>query len=497
MKHRRLRATLAAASVAIAALAGMPPLASAHPLGNFTVNRAILIEIGAGVRLTAVLDLAEIPAFEAIREIDTDGDDRLTAAEGDPYASISCASWSTDLLVSINGEPAPLEASAEPELSLPTGVGGLPTIRLVCRFDVADPAELVTEVHELRVRDGTVDKRIGWREVTAVASGTAAILSADVPETSPSALLSGYPDAELGSSPDVREATVTFRLSSAAGGATTSPPPGEVVGRDGGVDPLTGLVAGALSPGVVALAVLLSLGLGAAHALSPGHGKTLVAAYVLGAGGSARSAIQIGLWVAISHTAGVLVLGAFTLLASEILLPEHLIAWLSLGSGIVVTGLGFVLLGRVLIARRAGHAIDHHHDRGHDDGHDHDHDHDHGHDHPVPAAGELSWRSAIALGFAGGAVPSASALIVLLVAVGTDRLLLGIGLIGCFGIGMAAVLGGLALLTSRLREVVTRRGTLATRAPVRLAVRLAPIVAGVVVLVTGVAFTAAAIGQLA
>ena len=238
----------------------------------------------------------------------------------------------------------------------------------------------------------------------------------------------------------------------------------------------------------------LSLGLGAAHAVSPGHGKTLVAAYVLGSGGSARSALQIGLWVAVSHTAGVLVLGAVTLVASELLLPERLIAWLSLGSGIVVTGLGLVLLGRLVMARRGGTSATH-------ASHDHGHDHPHGRTttgtitRPLPD--RLTWRSAIALGFAGGAVPSASALIVLLVAVSTDRPLLGIGLIVCFGIGMAIVLGGLALVAGRVRQVAARPDGLSSRRPARLAVRFAPIAAGVIVLVSGLAFTVAAIGQLA
>jgi nickel/cobalt exporter len=220
-----------------------------------------------------------------------------------------------------------------------------------------------------------------------------------------------------------------------------------------------------------------------------------VAAYVLGSGGSARSALQIGLWVALSHTAGVLVLGAVTLVASELLLPERVIAWLSLGSGIVVTGLGIVLLGRLAMARRGGTSATHAR-HGHEHSHDHEHPHDHGHDH-LPPTGRLTWRSAIALGFAGGAVPSASALIVLLVAVSTDRPLLGIGLIVCFGIGMAIVLGGLALVAGRVRQVAARPDGFASRRPARLAMRLAPILAGVIVLFSGVAFTVAALGQLA
>ena len=471
---------LTAAAVLLVLFAALPAEASAHPLGNFTVNRALHVEIGSSIRLTAILDLAEIPAYEVIRDLDTDGDDAVGAAEGEPYASVTCESWAGQITVTVDGRQATLQPAA-PSLSFPTGAGDLPTLRLECPFTVGAAS---SDTHELRIRDGTVDERAGWREVSARAAGTATIEASDVPETSPTALLTAYPDAALASPPDVRAATLTFTLASATGVARPASTPGSVAGRSGEVDPLAGLIGGALSPGAVALAVLLSLGLGAAHALSPGHGKTLVAAYVLGSGGSARAALQIGLGVAVSHTAGVLVLGAITLAASELLVPERVIAWLSLGSGIVVTGLGLVLLARLIRSRWST------------GGHTH-HDHPHDHEHPHPTTGELTWRSAIALGFAGGAVPSASALIVLLVAISTDRLLLGIGLIACFGIGMAVVLGGLALLTSRLRQLATDSRGWTNVAPVRLALRLAPVAAGLVVLASGLAFTVAAIGQLA
>ena len=246
------------------------------------------------------------------------------------------------------------------------------------------------------------------------------------------------------------------------------------------------------------LAIAMSLGLGAAHALSPGHGKTLVAAYVLGAGGSARSALQIGLWVAISHTAGVLVLGAVTLVASRYLLPERLVDWLSLISGVTVTGLGLVLLLRLARTSRR-RSVDHGHDHGahphpHPHGHGHGDDHGHGHDHQP--SGQLTWRGAVALGFAGGAVPSASALIVFLVALATDRLALGVLLIACFGIGMALVLGGLALVVARVRAVASDRSRWPMRSLTDRVARLAPAIAGLVVLATGIAFTAAAASRL-
>jgi nickel/cobalt exporter len=490
---RDARAVFAAAIVALVAMAGVATPASAHPLGNFTVNRAIRVEIGAGVTITSILDLAEIPAFEVIRGLDSDGDERLSPTEGDPYAATTCATWGSDLAISIDGTASTLQPLTEPDLALPPGVGGLSTLRLVCRFTVEAGDLGAGGAHELSVTDRMADDRIGWHEVSAGAVEGATIVDSDVPEISPSALLTAYPQSALTAPPDVRSATLSFTVAESSAPGSVVPGAGTATGRSGDVDPLAALIGGALSPGVVALAVLLSLGLGAAHAVSPGHGKTLVAAYVLGSGGSALSALQIGLWVAVSHTAGVLVLGAVTLVASELLLPERLIAWLSLGSGIVVTGLGIVLLGRLAMARRSRRSASH---PAHEHGHDHPHGHDHGHQHSPPA-GVLTWRSAIALGFAGGAVPSASALIVLLVAISTDRPLLGIGLIVCFGMGMAIVLGGLAQLAGRVRQVAARPGGLSSRRPARLAVRLAPIAAGVIVLVSGVAFTVAAIGQLA
>jgi ABC-type nickel/cobalt efflux system permease component RcnA len=191
------------------------------------------------------------------------------------------------------------------------------------------------------------------------------------------------------------------------------------------------------------------------------------------------------------------VLGLVTLVASRYLLPERLIAWLSLGSGVVVTGLGiFLLVGVMRRIRRAGAAsAGHRHPHDHD--HDHDNDHTHPHTHPDPAGGRLSWRAAIALGFAGGAVPSASALIVFLVALATDRLALGMLLIVCFGLGMAGVLGGLAFAVARLRAIASDPSRWPMRPLTQRLAALAPAAAGLVVLATGIAFTVAAASRLA
>lgn len=470
----RRMATAVALVMAVAA-AALPSPASAHPLGNYTVNRAVAIEIGSSIAVRYVVDMAEIPAFETIDGIDADADGAITDAEGGPWAADTCDAASAALVVSVDGRPVALAAGGEPSLSFPPGAGGLPTLRLECRFMLPD----ARTSGYLTVVDAHEDGRVGWREVTASAVGDARIVAADVPAESESALLTAYPEDRLAEPPDVRHGSVRYRLGAAAapGLATTVPPSQDGLERQTASDPLAALIGGGLNPGLIALALLVSLGLGAVHALSPGHGKTLVAAYVLGAGGTARSALHIGLWVAVSHTAGVFVLGVVTLLASQFILPERVIGWLSLGSGLVVTILGLFLLARVLLAHGHGH------------GHDHDHHH--------PPRGGLTARAALALGFAGGAVPSASAVIVLLVAISTDRLLLGSLLIATFGIGMACVLGGLALAVARIGSVVSSSGGWLSSPLVRRIGALVPAMAGVAVLVTGVAFTVAAVSQLA
>lgn len=471
-----------------------PAVASAHPLGNFTVNRAVAIEIGAGVAIRYIVDMAEIPAFEAIRQLDTDDDGLTDPDEAAAFAASTCADTLRGLAVTIDAQQVALGEAADPLVDFPAGAGGLETLRLECRFDVDDVLDPATD-HRMEVRDASDDGRIGWREVTARASGAASVTDSDVPDRSPSADLTAYPEDALQAPPDVRAATLTFRIGKGVD-ATTAPPAAAPTGRATGTDPLAALVGGELSPPIVLFALLLALGLGAIHALSPGHGKTLVAAYVLGAGGDARSAMQIGLSVAVSHTAGVFALGVVTLLASELFLPERVIGWLSLVSGVVVAGLGIVLVARQwrLLRRRATQHAHGTHDHAHD--HPHDHPHDHAHEHHAPA-GAVTWRSALALGFAGGAVPSASAVIVLLVAISSDRVAFGSLLIGMFGIGMAVVLGGLGLVIARVGSAAGRaeHGWLAS-AWVRRAGRWVPVVAGVVVLCTGVAFAVTAAGQL-
>ncbi len=207
-------------------------------------------------------------------------------------------------------------------------------------------------------------------------------------------------------------------------------------------------------------AVIAASGLGAFHALEPGHGKTLVAAYLVGSRGTAWHALVLGLVVTASHTAGVYLLGAVTLYASRYVLPERLYPWLGITSGLLIAGLGFVLFLR----RYAGDPGAHGHDHAHDHGdHTHTHAHDH-HDHTH--GGDVSLRTLFALGITGGIVPCPAALVVLLSAISLNRVAFGLVLIVAFSLGLAAVLVAVGLLIVHARSLMTRfqgDGPLVTR----------------------------------
>jgi ABC-type nickel/cobalt efflux system permease component RcnA len=308
------------------------------------------------------------------------------------------------------------------------------------------------------------------------------LTGSDVPSESASDYLSAYPAGRLESPPDIRQARAGFTVTraTAAGAAPLSASPRAAPTAN---DPLARLVGGELSPALVVLALLLAAGLGVAHALSPGHGKTLVAAYLVGSRGTIRQAMALGLTVAVTHTAGVLALGVVVLVAGELFLPETVIGWLTVVSGGLMALLGAALLWRAAVARRVG-------DHDHDHPHDHDHAHGRGHRHQHGPAGSidghvLTVRSVALLGMAGGLVPSASALIVLLAAVTTGRLAFGLALIVAFGAGMAAVLGGLAVATTLAREWLGARAALRPAGAVRVALGLLPIGSGMLVLGIG------------
>lgn len=517
-----MRRLLLAALVALLLSLWAEP-AYAHPLGNFTVN------VYTGVRVQSdrlvidlVVDMAEIPAFQARRTIDGDSDDRVSEVEGRTYAATACADAAVRLDVSVSGRAVPVQSSGT-EVRFPPGTAGLATLRLTCALE-ADTGP-VSEDHELSVRNRNYDDRVGWREIVAVGDGTT-LVSSDVGRRSISRRLTSYPEGMLQSPLDQRSVTIRARPGGAGAPSGFGPDAAGGGGRLKGVDRatqwFTELVGRQeLTPAFGLLAFVVSVVLGSLHALAPGHGKTIMAAYLVGQRGSSRHALLIGLTVTATHTAGVLVLGvvlsAFTTLA-----PERAFPWLGLASGLLLVAVGAGLLRSAMqrrialatnpvlasVGARDVHGADHADEpHRHDaDGHGHDHhgDHHHGehrhgfghHHHHHPPPNDLSRRGLVVMGLAGGLVPSPSALVVLLGAIALGQAWFGVALVVGYGVGMAAALTVAGLLLVRFRIAFDRRVTFNGGSRVTFVVRLLPVVTAGLVLGGGVLISIRALGQM-
>jgi ABC-type nickel/cobalt efflux system permease component RcnA len=268
-------------------------------------------------------------------------------------------------------------------------------------------------------------------------------------------------------------------------------------------DSLTALVRSErLSLPVMAGAFLAAAAWGASHALTPGHGKAIVGAYLIGARGTPRHALCLGLTVTTTHTLGVMVLGLVAFFASRFLLPGQLTPWLALVSGLIVITIGANLFRKRLLAVRISrtdsrhHAVHNHDDQHHHHNRGHHHDHDHGerptHSHLPPGAdGEaVSWRSLLALGVSGGLLPCPAALVLLLTAISIGRIGFGILLVIAFSTGLAAVLTLVGMLFIKGRRLLHGfKATTTLR-------RYAPGFSALVIVVIGVSITAKAVSQL-
>ena len=479
--------------LAAAFVVGSAGAAAAHPLGNFTVNHYDgLVLTPHAVLDNAVLNTAEIPTEQESQAVDGNGDGTASPAERTAYASRRCNALARGVTLTVDGRGAVFTVAAA-RYDYEPGAAGLRTARLSCALRA--PADL-TSSSQVEFVDGFAADRIGWHEITAVGNGTHLDRS-PVPAASISAELRRYPNDLLSSPLDVRRATLSVLpgdgRSTTATGASHLPGAGLASRTVGRLDQFFSGLAGSrhLTAGVALLGVLVSLLLGAAHAALPGHGKTVMAAYLAGRHRSVRDAVAVGATVALTHTAGVLLLGLLLTVSSSIA-GEQVTSGLGVVSGALVAVIGGGLLLAALRRRRAEH--EHEHDDGDDHDHDHDHGHHHGHghghSHGHPAAdGERrpSRASLIGMGVAGGLVPSPSALVVLLGAAALGRTWFGVVLVLTYGLGMAATLTTVGLLLARLA------GRWAGRARVLASSRLAaatPLMTAGIVLVVGLGLAA-------
>jgi nickel/cobalt transporter (NicO) family protein len=545
--HARARRSIAVAAALVMVL--IPAVVAAHPLGNFTINHYAEVRIEPDrVLLDIVIDQAEIAAFQARQDFDLDADGSVSDEEIEAGRGPACDDLAVDLDPTVDGTELELH-TIEAGLSFPPGVGGLSTLRLVCGFEAPLGNPMGADPTRVAFADLSYPNRLGWREIVVRGSGvTLRFIQGEPRETSVSGRLTSYPpeltalpladqvvevdataggpelppfdipDAEPldGAAPPASPEPSASPSTSASPAPSVAPSPTPAVGAvPGGVGDgeLPEIFRQDLTPVVVLLSLLSAAALGIGHALTPGHGKTLMAAYLVGTRGTPLHAIALALSVTVSHTVGILILAALIVGASDVLPPDVVVGWAPLVAAVSIVVIGGWMLVGELRRRRSvrsstavpahghddhGHAHEHEHDFGPEAGADHDHglEHDHGgltHSHaPVPGS-TITWRSLFALGLVGGLIPSTSALLILLGSIAAGRPAFGFVLVVAFGLGMAAVLGGigLALVVARTRlDRVPDGGGLGR---VRDAV---PLVASVLVLGLGVYLTAQALGSV-
>lgn len=483
----RLAATLLAPLIALLLTAN---LASAHPVSNFSVNRYDGLELTPG-RLTVdhVEDNAEIATARIRGRLDVNQDRKISDEELTVWAGERCRAVIGELSAGVDGTAVPLRLMRS-SARLGEGQAGLPLVRAECEISAALP----TAGRRLSFENRAAADTVGWREITA--RGTFA--RADVPRDSSSDRLARYPKDRLSSPLDVRSAVVDL----GAGGSAADR-------REQGASPFENVAPNLLDRatawftelvsqrrltfglGLAGLAV--SLLLGAVHAVGPGHGKTIMAAYAAGRGEqSLRDVLILGATVTATHTGGVLLLGLLVAVGTAFA-PELLFPWLGLVSGVLVCVVGITLCRGALRRRRQPHehAHDHHHQ-----GHSHGHAHRHIHSHVSATRADGRPRSragVVVMGIAGGLVPTPSAVVVLLGAAAFGHTWFGILLVLAYGIGMALTLVLAGLLFVRLSDHL--RDRLLDKGKARL-LGFVPIATAAVVIALGVGLTAKGIGTV-
>ena len=554
---RALRRTCAALLLTLGCAGALVGRADtvASLLGNFTINQYCELHLSdkdAAVHYVVVF--GQLPALRELHLADTNGDGVTSQLERDTYVGRLASGLGAGLTIEVDGVSVPLRATHWSS-SLPAEQGGF-SLRLDVDFAAALPAAARGSRRKILFGNQNYAGRMGWHEIvvqsapglsvfdtnaysTSLTGGLANALQS-LPSTGPlqersvhlsfvagsapsgAMMLAARPGA---TAPEIRTSTSanTDSNASVAGGMTEA----AWIARQ--TRHLVDTISGPhLEPGVALLAFLGAMLLGAVHALSPGHGKTIVGAYLIGSRGTPRHAVFLGSTVTITHTLGVFVLGFATLYASRFIVPERLFPILSLLSAVLVLGMGILLLvqrtraaygalaepktGSIVFhpvaaaARPAsGHGLIFAHAHGKDHGHSHIHRnapihhshaammHSHGggamHSHlPPGASGEqVTWRSLLTLGISGGLVPCPSAMVLLLAAVSLNKTAFGMLLVVAFSVGLAITLTavGLAFLYARNRFHKPRQGA---RWP-----QLLPILSAGMITVLGVGLCFAAV----
>jgi nickel/cobalt transporter (NicO) family protein len=504
-------------------------LAAAHPMGNFSVSHYTQLNVSAsGLEVTYILNLAEIPTYQLLR--DWKLEPKSPAAELDAKAEEQARQWMRGLEFRSEGkrlEPAFERAT----IQLSDGDGGLTTARITSTMT------LDSAPGSVQFEDHNYPERTGWKEIVIHAVGGAAIVQASQSDVGRSKMLTAYPaDPEKVAPQDLR-ASVEWRTSPLAAQTKIvaipqpAPPPSAVPGAPlrtappvtaasnaQGNDYLAALLGKKeIGLGLLLIGMAVAFGLGAVHALSPGHGKTIVAAYLVGSRGTMSHAVFLGAMVTFTHTISVFAIGLGTFFLSRYIVTEKIIPILGAVSGLSIVAIGAFLFFQRLRRLRSSHTHDHHHhdhdhghthehahahthdhDRGHthDHAHVHDHDHDHAYAHAHGIAhshvpeGEITMGSLIALGASGGLVPCPSALVLLLSSIALGHIGAGLILLVAFSFGLAGVLMAIGMLVLYAKNWLPDPQK-SSRHP---AFRLVPVLSAFVIFCVGLLMTGVSLG---
>jgi ABC-type nickel/cobalt efflux system permease component RcnA len=429
--HHRIRpfANLRLTPIALIIFAG---LAFSHPLGNFTINHYARIVAGPErTQIRYVVDLAEIPTFQEAKTIDQNSDGNLSSDELNSYLDRIAPGYMAALRLTANEEKVALAIEGK-SIKLQPGAANLPTMRIV--LDLVGEITNAGASPRLRFVNDNLRERAGWAEVHVTPLVGATVFNSTLYGNGVTDELKVYPA-------DLLMAPLNERVGewSVTRGAT--PPDAKVLTmRDGrpvvvARDRFAELIAvPELTFGVALLGILIAFILGSGHALTPGHSKALVGAYLVGSRGTIKHAAFLGLTVTITHVSSAYAL-SLLLISFSILAPERLQIIPSLISSLMIIIMGVVLFTRRLRGYLGGHSHDH-------DDHGHTHDHAHGPSHLPPGAdgAPVTWRTLLPLGVSGGLLPCPSAILVVLAANALGRDLYGLLLVTAFSLGLAGVL---------------------------------------------------------
>ena len=466
--------------------------APAHPLGNFTVNHLSKVHVTPrAIEVRYVLDMAEIPTYQLMREHAADG--RMSPAGISQWASVQAATLAPQLHVTLDGRPLALHAVDAQARTRP-GAGGLPILYLQAdyRTSVAPGAD----ARALHFEDTTYPGRLGWKDAIAAP-----------PQSEPTHELLSYPNALLGSPRNIT--VLDAKLGGARVVAVVQPSalaPVDAAPSAVRSNQLSDMLArGTGDAGFVALTFLVAIFLGALHALEPGHGKTLLAVSLVGARATVKQAAILAAALTVAHTAGVLALGLAINIFKSYFVPETIYPWITLLSGVAIAIIGARAVQRQLRLRQpVAHVHAHAHPGTHVHEHDHVHHvhaHPHPHPHPhvhgagghthehddleharthaIPGNAPLKFGATVLAAMSGGIAPCPAALVVLLAAVALNQVLYGVFVIVAFSFGLAATLTGLGI------AVVRGAGWLRERPAFERFVHYGPLVSAVVIATIG------------